>query len=72
MHILRFVRAKRLIVCPGLLGLLLLASGCSDPNPVTSVDPEVGKAKGEALRQAREKAYGQGGIPKIEKMPKKK
>jgi len=54
-----------------LLGLLVLASGCGDQNPA-NVEPEVGKAKGEALKNAREQAYGKGGIPPTEKAPTKR
>jgi hypothetical protein len=49
----------------------MLTSGCGDSNPVASVSPEDGKAKGEAQRQAREAAYGKGGIPPTEKAKKK-
>jgi len=58
-------------LCLGLLGLLVLASGCGDQNPA-NVEPEVGKAKGEALKNAREQAYGKGGIPPTEKAPTKR
>jgi hypothetical protein len=71
MRMSRFFQARRLVIFPALLGLLFLAGGCGDSNPVTSIDPDAGKAKGDALRQAREAAYGKGGIPASGKTPKK-
>jgi hypothetical protein len=67
MRMLRFLQARRLVFGLGLLGMLFLASGCGDSNPVTSIDPSEGKAKGEAQQKAREAAYGKGGIPPSEK-----
>ena len=58
-------------MCLGLLGILGAISGCGDTNPVDAVGPEEGKKKGEALQNAREQAYGKGGIPKTEKTVKK-
>jgi len=71
MRMLRFLHARRVAVCLGLLGLLVLASGCGDQNNPATIDPEVGKAKGEALQKAREAAYGKGGIPPSNKTAKK-
>jgi len=52
-----------MVFCLSLLGLLALASGCGDQNPVTAVDPQVAKERGESQRKAREAAYGPGGVP---------
>ena len=72
MRMLRFFHARRFAVCVSLLGTLLLVSGCGDSNPINSVAPEEGKAKGEAQQRAREQAYGKGGVPKTEKGATKK
>jgi hypothetical protein len=72
MRILRFLHPRRLVVFLALLGLLVLASGCGDQNPATSIGPEEGKAKGEAQQKAREAAYGKGGVPPAEKATKKR
>jgi len=71
MRVLRFLHAKRIVLCLGLLALMALASGCSDSNPVTSISPEEGKEKGLALQKAREEAYGKGGQPKSQKTARK-
>jgi hypothetical protein len=52
MRVLRFLHGKRMVLTLVLTGLLASASGCSDPNPATSVAPEEAKAKGEALGKA--------------------
>jgi len=61
MQILRVFHANRLVCW---LGLLPLASGCGDQNPVTAVSSEAGKEQGEAQRKAREAQYGAAGVPK--------
>jgi hypothetical protein len=63
MRVLRYLHAMRLFACVYLFGLLVSASGCGEQNPVASIDPETSKAKGDAQRQAREAAYGKGGMP---------
>jgi hypothetical protein len=64
MHIVRFLRARRLVLCVSLLGFLALASGCGDSDPATSVGPDEAKNRGEAQQKAREAQYGPGGVPK--------
>jgi hypothetical protein len=71
MRVLRFLHARRMAFCLSLLGLLGLASGCGEETPA-NINPEVGQAKGNALKNAREQAYGKGGMPATEKTPKKK
>jgi hypothetical protein len=63
MRVLQFLHGRRMVLCLSLLGLLALAGGCGDQNPVTAVSPEAGKEHGEAQRKAREAAYGKAGVP---------
>ncbi len=63
MRMLRFLHARRLALCLGMLGSLAFASGCGDQNPVTAVGTVEAKARGEAQQKAREAAYGKGGVP---------
>lgn len=63
MQVLRIFHATRLVLSLGLVGLLAMASGCSDPNPVTAMGPEAAATKGKAQQEAREKAFGKGGAP---------
>jgi hypothetical protein len=63
MRLLRFLHARRIVLSLGLLGLLGLASGCSDPDPVAAVGKEGAEAKGKAQMEAREKQFGKGGVP---------
>jgi hypothetical protein len=53
-----------MVFCLSLLGLLVLASGCGDQDPVAAIGTEAAKEKGEAQRKAREAAYGPGGVQK--------
>ena len=69
MRVPRFLHSRRMVLCLSLLGLLAVASGCGDQNPVTAVGPEVGKEKGEAQRKAREAAYGPTGVQKGKPAP---
>jgi hypothetical protein len=72
MGILRVFHAKRLVWCLGLLGILVLSSGCDGGGaPVGEIEAAKGGERGEAERQARLKAYGTANQPKSE-MPKKK
>ncbi len=63
MRVLRFLDAKRMIPCLGLLASMAMASGCTDQSPVAAVGAETAKQKGESLQKAREAAYGKGGAP---------
>jgi hypothetical protein len=64
MRVLRFLHARRVAFSLSLLGLLALASGCGDSNPVASLDSGEAKAKGEAQQKLREAQYGRGGVQK--------
>ncbi len=70
----RFLYAKRLVLCLGMLGLFGLTSGCGDENPVTSAGPDVSKngEKGKAQAEALRNAYGTTSIPKSTKSAPKK
>jgi hypothetical protein len=59
----RFFPARRIVPCLGLLGALVLASGCNDSSPTATVSDVDAKAKGEAQKAAMQKAYGQNGAP---------
>jgi hypothetical protein len=63
MRLLRYLHARRIVFSLGLLGLLGLASGCSDPDPVAALGKEGAEAKGKAQMEAREKQFGKGGVP---------
>jgi hypothetical protein len=71
MRLLQFLRARRMVFSLGLLGFLGLTSGCSDSDPVASMGTEEAAAKGKLQAEAREKAFGKGGVPKLEKGVKK-
>jgi hypothetical protein len=62
MDIVQLPHVDRRAFFLGLLGVMALVGGCGEDQgvPTTSVDS---KAKEEAERVAREKAYGTGGIP---------
>jgi hypothetical protein len=58
MHVLRFLHATRVFLC---LGLLALAAGCGDSNPVESMGKDEAQAKGKNQMDARKKAFGGSG-----------
>jgi hypothetical protein len=61
MRVLRFLHARRMLLCLGSLVCLALASGCSDQNPVDAVGPEAAQARGKAQQEARERQFGKAG-----------
>jgi hypothetical protein len=63
MRLLLLLHARRLVFSLGLLGLLGLASGCSDPDPVAALGKEGAEAKGKAQQEARQKQFGPSGAP---------
>ena len=63
MRLLRLLHARRIVFSLGLLGLLGLASGCSDPDPVAALGKEGAEAKGKAQQEARQKQFGPSGAP---------
>ena len=62
MDVVQLPNVGRRAFCLSVVGLLAIAGGCGDATN-TPATPEDNKAKEEAERAAREKAYGPGGIP---------
>jgi hypothetical protein len=70
MHMLRFFHARRMALSLTLLGLLALASGCGDENPVSSsptAAPPPGAMTGDKMKEARLKGLGTAGDPDSKK-----
>jgi hypothetical protein len=70
MHMLRFFHARRMALSLSLLGLMALASGCSESNPVASGDnstPPPGAMTGDKMKEARLKGLGTAGDPNTAK-----
>jgi hypothetical protein len=75
MCILRSLHARRLFLCLGLLGALILSGGCSESNPVSespSSAPPPGAMTGDKMKEARLKGLGTTGIPSSKKETPKK
>jgi hypothetical protein len=70
MHMLRFFHARRMALGLLLLGLLALASGCGDENPVSSspnATPPDGAMTGDKMKKARMEGLGTTGDPQSKK-----
>jgi hypothetical protein len=67
MRILHAFRAKRLLWCLGLLGMLAWSSGCDSGAPIADIEASKGGERGAAEKDARSKAFGTTGTPKTEK-----